>query len=188
MKNVMLDLEFLGKPPAARIATIGACYFDPASGVIGDTFYRRVEWADDTQDLPMDPSTVEWWLKQSAEATTEIISDGREPLVAALQSFSKFIGRGGPHVEVWGNGSDCDCVILGEAYKSISIDTPWNFWATRDVRTIVSLVRSIHKVDVKKEVEFTGTPHHALHDAFHQAEYVSLAYQILNGTVLTTNN
>lgn len=182
MNNIMLDLEFLGKPPAARITNIGACFFNPLTGEIGDQFYVCVDWADEKdQDLPFEASTVKWWLEQSADATKELLTKDRQPIMVALGQFTEFVKKNtNPFkVEIWGNGDDCDCVVFEAAYKSVHLEQPWKFWGTRDVRTIVSAVNLIHKLDVKKTTPFEGIPHHALHDAIHQAKYVSLGYQML---------
>ena len=182
MNNIMLDLEFLGKPPCARITNIGACFFNPLTGEIGDQFYSCVNWANESdQNLPFEASTVKWWLEQSADATKELLTKDRVSLEIALHEFSLFVKKNtNPFkVEMWGNGDDCDCVVFEAAYKSINIEPPWKFWGTRDVRTIVSAVNLIHKIDVKKTLPFEGIPHHALHDAIHQAKYVSLGYQML---------
>lgn len=188
MNHIMLDLEFLGKPPLARITNIGACFFDPLTGEIGEQFYINVQWAKESdQNLPFEASTVAWWLEQSPEATKELLASGRWSLHSALQQFTTFVTKNTSafKVELWGNGDDCDCVILESAYKSAYLEKPWQFWSTRDVRTIVSAVKLIHNLDVRKTTPFEGVPHHALHDAIHQAKYVSLGYQMLQMGVST---
>lgn len=183
MQHLMLDLEFLGKPPLARLCTVGAVFFEPSTGEIGAQFYTRVQWAEELdQPLPFDASTVAWWMGQDAAATHEIIDGAkRNTLAEALAGLSGFIEQfcGVKRVQVWGNGSDCDCVILGGAYKSLLMPSPWQFWNTRDVRTIVQLARDLRGVDIKRAVPFQGVKHHALHDAIHQAQYVSHGYQLL---------
>lgn len=179
MKDVMLDLEFMGLPPAARMISIGACYFDPKTGEIGDTFYTRVAWAGpEDQTLPMNPSTVNWWLKQEVAATQEVTDPtGRLQLKDALTFFTNFLGK---KVRVWGNGSDCDCVILDAAYKSEGMEVPWKFYNTRDVRTILHVCEEVIGVDPKSLVDFKGTRHHALDDAVYQAQYVSKCMDLIS--------
>jgi len=184
MKHLMLDLEFLGKPPLARLCTVGAVFFEPSTGEIGAQFYARVRWAEETdQSLPFEASTVAWWMKQGA-ATHEITDDAdRHTIVQVLTGLADFIVQhcSVKDVQVWGNGSDCDCVILGGAYKSVHMPAPWQFWNTRDVRTIVQLARDLRGVDIKRALPFQGVKHHALHDAMHQAQYVSHGFQLLGG-------
>jgi hypothetical protein len=183
----MLDLEFLGKPPLARITNIGACFFNPLTGEIGDQFYMCVNWAEESdQSLPVDVSTVKWWMEQQEDARKELLSSDRVTLALALSKFKEFVNKNTNafKVELWGNGDDCDCVIFEAAYKSAKMEHPWKFWGTRDVRTIVSTVKLLHNTEVNKITPFEGVPHHALHDAIHQAKYVSLGFQMLQmGTV-----
>lgn len=105
MNNIMLDLEFLGKPPCARITNIGACFFNPLTGEIGEHFYMCVDWAEERdQDLPFEASTVKWWLEQSADATKELLFQPRTPLMVALGQFKSFVNaHTNPFkVEIWG--------------------------------------------------------------------------------------
>ena len=72
--HVMVDLETMGKKHNAPIVAIGAVVFDPATGSIGESFYKvvclesSVNWG-----AVIDPSTVIWWLKQSSEARSAIV-------------------------------------------------------------------------------------------------------------------
>jgi len=74
--HVMVDLETMGKKHNAPIVAIGAVVFDPATGSIGESFYKvvclesSVNWG-----AVIDPSTVIWWLKQSSEARSAIVND-----------------------------------------------------------------------------------------------------------------
>ncbi len=42
MNNLMIDLESMGKKPNAPIVSIGAVFFDPQSGELGQEFYTAV--------------------------------------------------------------------------------------------------------------------------------------------------
>ncbi|HEE3179224.1 TPA: 3'-5' exoribonuclease, partial [Klebsiella pneumoniae] len=80
--HVMVDLETMGKKHNAPIVAIGAVVFDPATGSIGESFYKvvclesSVNWG-----AVIDPSTVIWWLKQSSEARSAIVNDDAIPLL-----------------------------------------------------------------------------------------------------------
>ncbi|SYV12037.1 exodeoxyribonuclease VIII [Klebsiella pneumoniae] len=90
--HVMVDLETMGKKHNAPIVAIGAVVFDPATGSIGESFYKvvclesSVNWG-----AVIDPSTVIWWLKQSSEARSAIVNDDAIPLLDALLQFREFI-------------------------------------------------------------------------------------------------
>ncbi|MBD1582782.1 3'-5' exonuclease [Pseudoalteromonas sp. S16_S37] len=181
MNNVMLDLETMGQGSNAAIVAIGAVFFDPITGEIGDSFYKKIALEDAVKFGDIDASTVIWWLKQSDAARAEITSDDTNVLREALYAFSDWIGQ----IEnihdrvVWGNGASFDNVILSNAYKAIKSTKPWRFWNDRDVRTVVELGLTLKKFNPKKEVPFIGTTHNAIDDAIHQAKYVSAIYAIL---------
>lgn len=90
--HVMVDLETMGKKYNAPIVAIGAVVFDPATGSIGESFYKvvclesSVNWG-----AVIDPSTVIWWLKQSSEARSAIVNDDAIPLQDALLQFREFV-------------------------------------------------------------------------------------------------
>ncbi|EIV5786302.1 3'-5' exoribonuclease, partial [Klebsiella pneumoniae] len=142
--HVMVDLETMGKKHNAPIVAIGAVVFDPATGSIGESFYKvvclesSVNWG-----AVIDPSTVIWWLKQSSEARSEIVNDDAIPLLDALLQFREFVSDnvagGSKKAQVWGNGASFDNSILRSSYDCIAEDYPWEYWNDRDVRTMVEL-------------------------------------------------
>ncbi|HBS5906510.1 TPA: 3'-5' exoribonuclease [Klebsiella variicola] len=179
--HVMVDLETMGKKHNAPIVAIGAVVFDPATGSIGESFYKvvclesSVNWG-----AVMDPSTVIWWLKQSSEARSAIVNDDAIPLLDALLQFRKFVSDnvagGSKKAQVWGNGTSFDNSILRSSYDFIAEDYPWEYWNDRDVRTMVELGQAI-SFDPKTTIPFEGSRHNALADAIHQARYVSAIWQ-----------
>lgn len=165
MRHVMIDLETLGVDPDCAFISIGACFFNPATGDIGKTFYRRIDWESALEGRTITPSTLKWWMTQEDEARQEILKDGR-PLKEVLNDFANYLGDSNPIV--WGNGATFDVSILTHAYNG---ETRWPFWDVRDVRTVVDLAAQI---DVfRDDFERRGVHHNALDDAIYQAEYVS---------------
>lgn len=184
--HVMVDLETMGKKHNASIVAIGAVVFDPATGSIGESFYKvvclesSVNWG-----AVIDPSTVIWWLKQSSEARSAIVNDDAIPLLDALLQFREFVSDnvagGSKKAQVWGNGASFDNSILRSSYDCIAEDYPWEYWNDRDVRTMVELGQAIG-FDPKTTIPFEGDRHNALADAIHQARYVSAIWQrIISG-------
>ncbi|HBQ5581400.1 exodeoxyribonuclease VIII [Klebsiella pneumoniae] len=179
--HVMVDLETMGKKHNAPIVAIGAVVFDPATGSIGESFYKvvclesSVNWG-----AVIDPSTVIWWLKQSSEARSVIVNDDAIPLQDALLQFREFVSDnvagGSKKAQVWGNGASFDNSILRSSYDCIAEDYPWEYWNDRDVRTMVELGQAI-SFDPKTTIPFEESRHNALADAIHQARYVSAIWQ-----------
>ena len=184
MHNVMLDLETMGNKPDAAIVAIGACFFNPLTGEIGNKFEQTVLLTDSAKFGSIDGDTVLWWLKQSDDARLRINDGLFVTLGKALESFYEFVSVNCPvhKVKMWGNGASFDNVILKNAYDAIDKDAPWEFYNDRDVRTIVDLGRTLLNFNPKKDMPFQGTEHNALDDAIHQAKYVSAIIQKLKPT------
>ncbi|EKP1128731.1 3'-5' exoribonuclease [Klebsiella michiganensis] len=182
-RHVMVDLETMGKKSNAPVVSIGAVIFDPATGFLGETFYKVVSLESAVSwGAEIDPSTVIWWMKQSSEARSEIANDNAIQLDDALLQFSEFVLENIPGgyktAQIWGNGATFDNTILRSSYERACLDCPWGYWNDRDVRTMVELGKAIG-FDAKTSIPFEGERHNALADAQHQARYVSAIWQRL---------
>ena len=180
-KHLMIDIEAAGKRTNAALISIGAVFFDPATGELGDTFYQPVKLASSQYyGGKIDASTVEWWVQQSAEARAVFTDVNRFSLKVALSYFTDFIknNAGDADVYIWGNGPAYDNAILANAFHATFIEQPWSFSKDTCVRTMVMLGRNLG-IDPKYDMPREGEHHNALDDAIHQAKYVSLIWQAL---------
>ncbi|HBN3482076.1 TPA: 3'-5' exoribonuclease [Escherichia coli] len=175
--HLMIDLETMGKNPDAPIISIGAIFFDPQTGEMGPEFSKTIDL--ETAGGVIDRDTIKWWLKQSREAQSAILTD-EIPLDDALLQLREFIDEnsGEFFVQVWGNGANFDNVILRRSYERQGIPCPWRWSNDRDVRTIVELGKAID-FDARTAIPFEGVRHNALDDARYQAKYVSAIWQKL---------
>ncbi|HBA6821141.1 TPA: exonuclease, partial [Escherichia coli] len=140
--HLMIDLETMGKNPDAPIISIGAIFFDPQTGDMGPEFSKTIDL--ETAGGVINRDTIKWWLKQSREAQSAILTD-EIPLDDALLQLREFIDEnsGEFFVQVWGNGANFDNVILRRSYERQGIPCPWRYCNDRDVRTIVELGKAI---------------------------------------------
>ncbi|GDX06677.1 exonuclease [Buttiauxella sp. A111] len=181
--HMMVDTETMGINPDAPIVSIGAVFFNPATGHIGAHFYKVIclESAMEFGGIP-DAGTILWWMKQSSEARSALLVDEVLPLDDVLLQLNDFISEnsanGRDSVQVWGNGASFDNVILRQAYLRTAIFCPWNFRNDRDVRTIVELGKAVG-INPRDDILIEGDKHNALADATHQAKYVSAIWQKL---------
>ncbi|WP_250112095.1 3'-5' exonuclease, partial [Escherichia coli] len=175
--HLMIDLETMGKNPDAPIISIGAIFFDPQTGDMGPEFSKTIDL--ETTGGIIDRDTIKWWLKQSREAQSALLTD-EIPLDDALLQLREFIDEnsGEFFVQVWGNGANFDNVILRRSYERQGIPCPWRYYNDRDVRTIVELGKAID-FDARTAIPFEGERHNALDDARYQAKYVSAIWQKL---------
>ncbi|HBA8669822.1 TPA: exonuclease, partial [Escherichia coli] len=175
--HLMIDLETMGKNPDAPVNAIAGKFFDPVTGEMGPEFSKTIDL--ETAGGVIDRDTIKWWLKQSREAQSAILTN-EIPLDDALLQFREFIAEnsGEFFVQVWGNGANFDNVILRRSYERQGIPCPWRYNNDRDVRTMVALGLVID-FDARTTIPFEGERHNALHDARNQAKYVSAIWQKL---------
>ncbi|EME2097318.1 3'-5' exoribonuclease [Escherichia coli] len=175
--HLMIDLETMGKNPDAPINALAGKFFDPATGEMGPEFSKTIDL--ETAGGVIERDTIKWWLKQSREAQSAILTD-EIPLDDALLQLREFIDEnsGEFFVQVWGNGANFDNTILRRSYERQGIPCPWRYYNDRDVRTIVELGKAID-FDARTAIPFEGERHNALDDARYQAKYVSVIWQKL---------
>ncbi|HDF2343774.1 TPA: 3'-5' exoribonuclease [Morganella morganii] len=181
-KHLMIDLETMGNKPDSAIVAIAAVPFDMVSGVTDDAlFYEVIDLrSSEKYGGSIDADTVLWWLGKSENARCEITNSTKMiDLPVALTRLNSFTFEFcEERVQVWGNGSNFDNVILRTAYENCEINPFWRHWNDRDVRTIVELGRNAG-IDPKKDFPFVGEAHNALDDALHQVNYVVAIHQHL---------
>ena len=165
MINIMLDLETMGTMPNSAIVAIGAVKFSLEEG-IGDKFYEVITLDSSMKKgFDVEASTIKWWMRQSDDARKEIFGKGMA-VKDTLIKFQEYMGKNTSNIQMWGNGSDFDNVILGNAFRAYGVTAPWPYHGNRCFRTIKS---SFDKLDVAN----LGTAHNALHDAEYQATYLT---------------
>ena len=172
--HLMIDLETLGTAANAPVVAIGAVFFDPNTGTLGDTFDAAIDVEDAMRYGVMSGSTFKWWLGQSDAARQKVVR-GRERAEDVFGRFGSFAMKHGDNVQPWGNGASFDIAILDHAFPRIlNKPAPWKFWNVRDVRTVKELATGIVRFDDKMK---QGVAHTALDDAVHQAKWVSVCWQ-----------
>ena len=187
--DFMLDLETFGTGPNAVIVGIGLAGFNIETGLITPMLDLTIDPQSCLdKGLTVDGDTILWWTRQSDAARAKLNTDKITLQEALFEVTDCMRGetvllddKGGSAARVWGNGSTFDNVILSSAFKACGMQTPWAFWADRDVRTTRDLAVMLGCEDFKKTLEFEGTAHCALDDAIHQAKCVCSYYRFLKG-------
>lgn len=170
--HLMIDLETMGVRSNSSIVSLAAVEFDLETGETGEEFYKNVSLQSCVDlGLKIDPDTVMWWIKQSEEARTSLISGKSYDIRDVLNHFSVFCDS---EYQVWGNSARFDLGILANAYEMVGIQVPWNQFKERCVRTLASLEPTIKKNHVHK-----GTDHNALSDCYKQIGYCSKIWNTL---------
>jgi len=189
MTHVMVDIETLGTSCDAPILTIGAIVFDPVTGVVGATFYEKIDvrcYGELSNLFSVSYETLVWWMEQNEAARKEaFIGENRRHLRNVLTTFHEWLTVNSDNVRadterkslyMWSHGKDFDLIILSYALSVFGITVPWRFWETRDTRTIYDMAG----VKLRKEPNaLEHELHHALGDCSRQIEGVVQAYKIL---------
>jgi hypothetical protein len=131
--RVMVDIETLVQAPGCAILSIGAVRFDTM--VLPNYFERSISLTSCGEaGLSVDVEMLEWWLDQDAEA--QHVLTGGDPLMDVLKDFADWVDGAD---EIWANSPSFDCAILHAAYGVVGLETPWNYYDERDVRTVREL-------------------------------------------------
>ena len=164
--HVMIDLETMSNEADGAIVAIGACLFS-ADGV-GKTFYRNIDLVSAVKaGGTITPSTVMWWMQQSAEARLALTEQPLASMAAALAEFAEWLGAQ-PIAGIWGNGVDFDNVLLRSAYQRLDLTVPWSFRLNRCYRTMKALFAHVPVPKFGTEL----VAHRADHDAIRQAAHL----------------
>lgn len=172
--HIMLDLETFGVSAGSVLRSIGAVVFDPETGQLGDEFYRNIcRESCEKLGMTVDPSTVEWWNRQSKEAQDSLKKDPR-PMDEVGKDFCAWFSknsRGHSKVMLWSQGSNFDGILLDRALQLCGLRAPWKFYSAFDTRTAY-FMGGFDPFTEKR----LGTYHNALADAKHQAKCVHKSY------------
>lgn len=174
MEHLMIDLETMGTRPGCPVLSIGAVYFDPKMGELGESYYGVAYSDQSAYGLKPEKETVDWWARQSAEAQKVFEDPKRIFLPEMLWEFDNFI-LNKKDTKVWGNGANFDNPVLAAAYHATGKALPWSFWNDRCYRTVKNLAPHVKLVR-------QGEHHNALDDARSQAMHLM---DIVQNTTLT---
>ncbi|MGN5127380.1 3'-5' exonuclease [Aeromonas sp. 30P] len=174
----VVDIETLGQGADAVICSIAVVVVDLGSLVVVDEFYCRVD--HNQVNRSRSEGTLAFWEQQRQEspaAWDELFNPAGQRLfiTSALELLSTFLLKAFGRIEdvqLMGNGSEFDNVILAHAYDQWGMAQPWHFRGNQSLRTAVWMGRVLLGIDPKYQLPFEGVRHHALHDARHEAAYL----------------
>lgn len=171
--DLMIDFETLGQDPDTTVISIGACFFDEASGSIGPTFYMAFDVDEQIRKgRTITGDTLKWWMGQSG-AAKKVFNEKAKPAKDVLTLFSQWVLANNTisKIKPWGNGSTFDISIIEDMFRMYDVKCPWLYYNVFDLRTFKRYIANGAKVD-KSE----GTDHNALDDSIAQAKYVIQHY------------
>jgi len=160
--EISFDFETLSLDRDACILSLGAVRFDRETGELGRRFYAVAE-IQNQPDAVIDAGTVEWWMRQSADAQAGIFGPGVTRL-SLKQLLIEFHAYAQGAEWFWCRGNK-DAEWMQSACQRCGLELPWAYWQVCDQRTLTNLFQAY----VSPE-ESTGVAHNALDDAVRQAQ------------------
>jgi len=185
-KHLMVDIETLGTRPGKIILSVGAVFFDLATGETGNQFYYKINLIDSiNHGFTIDTDTVGWWAAQKPEALKEALSgiyNKNNTIHKFVNAFSRWIVSSSDpaDIEVWGNSARFDLGMLEPYFEAVKQDFPWRHYKERDVRTLVAFREDIKLKHITNEAGENITTHNPVEDCFSQIRYCSEIYSTLN--------
>lgn len=181
MNDLMIDLETLSTAPGAHILSLGAVWFDRATGELGPELYVVTDPGVTNGEI--DADTVCFWSWQSGAARRAVFAPECETVTLGglLRCLNHFIDchwdRDLQTPTLWSRGYK-DPEWLDEAYRRERIQPSYQFRWWADQRTVMKLTGSAH-------VAVPGVEHHALDDCkaqildlVHAMSWISVAWPL----------
>lgn len=164
-----IDLECLDVLPTAIITSIATVFFDLEGNRASHAVNIDLESSMGYGGLTISPVTLKWWFKQS-RAAQEAMLENPMDLHDALTSVAHFITANRANKLTCWTHATFDAPILNYNSHVADVHIPIHFREHRDIRTLTWLNRNNFE---KLGRPVTMIPHNALHDAQHQADYIS---------------
>jgi hypothetical protein len=163
MKDLMIDIECLGKKYNSVITQVGLVYFDRYTGQLGKELSVNINIQDCLNNgLIIDGDTLKFWFEQTKLRSPSWL-DNCLLLTKALQLIRDFYIK---DTLVWAHAT-FDFPILGAAYNSINQRLPFPYRKLRDIRTLTDLSGIIYK----KQEGIDPKIHDGLDDCKYQVKY-----------------
>lgn len=192
-QHIVVDIETLGvQDHNTTILSIAAVPFrfgevTPYNELLDNGFYRKLSAVDQLKrGRTKENSTVEWWKQQTTEAQNNAFLPSKEDVIIdlALRDLKQWLSTTDydfKHSWIWCRGLDFDKPKVDSAYAFIGIDTPFNTWRWRDIRTMIDcLTGSTNGKYIMEHEPDEFVPHHCLHDAAHDVAVMQEIYAMLS--------
>ncbi|MEH5619552.1 3'-5' exoribonuclease [Enterobacter cloacae] len=94
MKHLMIEIEAMDDKPTAAVTAIAAIFFNPETGEVGKTFYRRVSLDDAMSNGgTVSAAAFKWWLQQPSEGRHQLLYEDCQDIELAVYDFYDFVNK-----------------------------------------------------------------------------------------------
>jgi hypothetical protein len=165
MKDVMIDIETLGRKAGCVVHEIAGVEFDIKTMETGDGFRVSIDIDDaERNGLVIDDETWDWWEEQGG-----VVLEEPENFAEAFHQFAAWLTKLNPE-RVWSCGTCFERPILEHCFERLDLKLPYHYGAGRDFRTEWDLAFP----GVKRE----KARHRALVDCYEQIKMLGQALEV----------
>lgn len=164
MKDLMIDIETMGRGENAVMIQLAGVFFDRETGEAGNEFCKSLSISS-CKDFGFEEheETVKWWSEQNQDILRAILSKAEHAL-DVMDSFVDFLGKDLKELKIWSHAT-FDFPIV-QAYLQRTTKSFMPYKGARDIRTLVDLSGiNLDNYDWNKKT------HNALDDCKFQIQY-----------------
>tara|TARA_Y100001973_G_C5139990_1_gene302428 strand:- start:508 stop:1116 length:609 start_codon:yes stop_codon:yes gene_type:complete len=190
---IIVDLETMDVYPSAVILSLGICSGNWGDETFDSLLFEGKEYIFKAKQQvtnhrrTVNQGTVDWWNKQGEEAQHIFKSSDKydiEDLPTLLWDYvqDNNLKRGGM---VLARGPHFDIPMIDDVCRDMEIDSPFPWYAIRDVRSIIDTIYGTTNGYPPNKKEFLNrmssehslVKHNALHDCIIDALMIQEAYE-----------
>lgn len=145
MKHLMIDIEAMDDKPTAAITAIAAIFFNPETGEVGKTFYRRISLDDAMSNGgTVSAEAIEWWLRQPSEIRCQLLDDDYQDIELAICDFYAFVNDNADPatVKLWSGCPSLHCSVLRHALNKFAGQC-FTYSNEQSVITVIGLAEAL---------------------------------------------
>ncbi len=160
VKNIIIDIETLGRRNDAAITQVGVAIADKNFNIIDTCLIQIDPQAWHTCTRTFTGETLLWWINQKNTPVSKKVTRtayNYEELIKQLNYIFSLYNT--DNSIVWTKGT-MDLFCIKDLYEFFNMETPWKFWQPRDIRTAKEIIKDWKTIE--------GSTHNALDDAIIQ--------------------
>jgi hypothetical protein len=173
-KDIMVDIETLGKDTGASVFQISAMTFNKDTGEIYNEF-NKLGAIGSYKELNVDGDTLLWWLNTNKELLTNLLNSGtlfeNELISEFLYFLTKESSGNNSDLYLWGNGILFDNVKIKDMCKKYDYLYPIYYRNDRDVRTLLELASEVSGKSEDEIKQLVTNEDEIKHDALDDVRY-----------------
>ncbi|MGC6029851.1 3'-5' exonuclease [Enterobacter kobei] len=180
MNHLMIDIEAMDEKSTAAITAIAAIFFNPETGEIGKTFYRRICLTDAmSHGGTVSAEAILWWLRQPSEMRCLLLDNDCQDIELAMCDFYEFVNENAnpQTVKLWNGCPSLHSSVLRNCLSKFSGQC-FIYGNEQSVITMVELAESLG-LNMETIIPYTF-PRNAYNHAIHNIKIVTYVWSYIN--------